>query len=110
MGIYWDWAFGNETTATLTSEVGFAFSTADALATSSDTYTYSGSPTRYALGYATNSTNSSVQRSMTLPVGAGLTEGIVSFPFRLFATHSSYVEPDRIPGFPAWTRFVGRIE
>ena len=44
MGIYWDWAFGNETTATLTSEVGFAFSTADALATSSDTYIYSGRP------------------------------------------------------------------
>ena len=53
MALYWSWAFGPETALQLDNEMGFdltATSTGEINPTTTYTYTYPGSPTRYSLG------------------------------------------------------------
>lgn len=78
MALRWSWAFGAETQAALTS-AGFVFSAIyTATSTAGETYTYSGSPTRY-------SGKMSVNNSMNLPatVGAGVNKGWFAVPIRV---------------------------
>lgn len=80
MGLHWSWAFGNEDHTALTA-MGFGVSSsAGANAPSStNVYTYTGSPTRYSWGMETDQ----AVNGITLPGEAcsGLTEGWVQAPF-----------------------------
>jgi len=80
MALHWSWAFGDEDYLALTA-MGFGVTASASLnaPSSSNVYTYTGSPTRYSWSFETDGATNGI----TLPgeASAGLTEGWVQAPF-----------------------------
>ena len=83
MAIHWHWAFGNETSQVLQDNAGWTWTlpATGGVPTTVDTYTYSGSPTRYSMGIRGDGNRGFTCPAAAFPLTNGM-KGAISWPLR----------------------------